>query len=220
MIMEDNKSSYSEVSLKDNKVFKWLDNYWYHYKWHTIITLFFVIIAIVCIVQMVKKTEPDAIITYAGGYAFEVDDTKNLQEFFKTKISSDLNNDGKIFFSVQNYYLPYGVSNDSQNSKNFSNLMLTGQSAVLFVSEAVYNSLKENDRLVPLDNSVVSLPKNLPENDGYSFCLGDLPIYQNNEELQILPGDTRVCLARKVINVKDEDYSLMKSTFRAIVSAK
>ena len=74
--------------------------------------------------------------------------------------------------------------------------------------------------MVPLDNSVVSLPKNLPENDGYSFCLGDLPIYQNNEELQILPGDTRVCLARKVINVKDEDYSLMKSTFRAIVSAK
>ena len=34
-----------------NRFLKWLDNYWYHYKWRTIVILFFAVLLIVCVVQ-------------------------------------------------------------------------------------------------------------------------------------------------------------------------
>ena len=34
----------AEFHYEQKKIIKWLDNYWYHYKWTTIITAFFVIL--------------------------------------------------------------------------------------------------------------------------------------------------------------------------------
>ena len=34
---------------------KWLENYWYHYKWATIISAFFITVAVICIVQIASK---------------------------------------------------------------------------------------------------------------------------------------------------------------------
>ena len=38
-----------------SKFLKWLDNYWYHYKWHTIIVAFFLIIGIISTVQIFNR---------------------------------------------------------------------------------------------------------------------------------------------------------------------
>ena len=65
--MEENKSTPTEVVEAPKKSFsKWLDNYWYHYKWHTIAVVFVLIVVTVCVVQMSNRTSFDAVITYAG----------------------------------------------------------------------------------------------------------------------------------------------------------
>ena len=44
------------VGIKSMKnLRKWFENYWYHYKWRTLIVAFFAIIIVVCMVQMMQK---------------------------------------------------------------------------------------------------------------------------------------------------------------------
>ena len=38
-----------------SKVLKWLDNFWYHYKWVAIIVTFFLVLGIILIVQLVSR---------------------------------------------------------------------------------------------------------------------------------------------------------------------
>ena len=43
-----------------------IENFWYHYKWHTLITLFIVLVVTVCTLQMCGKESYDVYIMYAG----------------------------------------------------------------------------------------------------------------------------------------------------------
>ena len=49
----------------------WLDNFWYHYKWHTIISLFLVFAITICTVQSCQKTSYDIRIMYAGSHTIK-----------------------------------------------------------------------------------------------------------------------------------------------------
>ena len=47
------------------KALKWLDNFWYHYKWPTIIAAFFIAVFAICIAQAVTRSEYDMYVRYA-----------------------------------------------------------------------------------------------------------------------------------------------------------
>ena len=46
------------------------ENFWYHYKWHTIAAIFIVIVVTVCTMQMCSRTDYDVHVLYAGGKSF------------------------------------------------------------------------------------------------------------------------------------------------------
>lgn len=77
-----------------NKTMKWLDNFWYHYKWHVLVGLFIVIFLIVAVGQMVNKEKVDAYVMYAGPTSFMPSEIDEMQKAFK-EIMPDLNGDGK-----------------------------------------------------------------------------------------------------------------------------
>ena len=66
----DEKYKYGDVSIKSPIVTK-LENFWYHYKWHSIIAAFLVVVLIICSFQMCTRTSYDMHILYAGGYKLE-----------------------------------------------------------------------------------------------------------------------------------------------------
>lgn len=77
-----------------SKFSKWLDNYWYHYKWHTIIVAFFLIIGIISTVQIFNKESYDAYVMYVGGE--EIPDTKYYDILQSLKaVSSDYDENKK-----------------------------------------------------------------------------------------------------------------------------
>ena len=47
-----------------------LENFWYHYKWHTIAAIFALFVIIVCTVQCASNTKYDIQILYAGDHVF------------------------------------------------------------------------------------------------------------------------------------------------------
>ena len=47
-----------------------LENFWYHYKWHTIAAIFAIFVIIVCTVQCATNTKYDIQVLYAGDHVF------------------------------------------------------------------------------------------------------------------------------------------------------
>ncbi len=77
-----------------SKITDRLDNFWYYYKWHTIIAVFLAVVFGVCIGQMASKEKVDAYVMYAGPTAFFASDIYDMQDAFEA-IMPDLNGDGK-----------------------------------------------------------------------------------------------------------------------------
>jgi len=96
-----------------NKFLKWLDNFWYHYKWHTIIGVFAAVFLIVGVGQMLGKEKVDAYIMYAGPTAFFPDELEQIQDSFES-IVPDFNNDGKKVVE----FIDITVLTDNQIAEN------------------------------------------------------------------------------------------------------
>ena len=96
-----------------NKVLGWLDNFWYHYKWHVIVGLFIVIFLFVSIGQMLDKEKVDVYILYAGPTAFMASEIYDIQDAFET-IMPDMNGDGEKI--VQ--FIDITVLTDAQIEEN------------------------------------------------------------------------------------------------------
>ena len=74
---------------------KWLDNFWYHYKWPVIIAAFFITISAVCISQMVSKEHYDMYIRYVGDQSITDTQYQDIKRAFQKK-GLDANDDGEV----------------------------------------------------------------------------------------------------------------------------
>ena len=104
-----------------------LDNFWYHYKWHTIITAFVVFVIAVCSIQCAGNTDYDIQILYAGNHAFgRTSIDGGYSEYMETvssftALSKDYDENGSVDISFLDLYLLSKeeiaeIENDSENS--------------------------------------------------------------------------------------------------------
>lgn len=78
---------------------KW-ENFWYHYKWATIIGIVVAAIAVITIVQAVTKTRPDYTICLVTQQEMSLAATNRLQAEF-AKVGKDRNEDGEVIVTIQ-----------------------------------------------------------------------------------------------------------------------
>lgn len=104
---------------------------------------------------------------------------------------------------------------------NYSTSVGAGESAILFVNESLYQTLRDNGRLEPLGNILSNVPE---ENlDGSAIRIADTFFYQNYDVADILPQGVVVCFLKKpIIGAIHDDsvYNNAKEMFRAIVGGK
>lgn len=84
----------------NNRFTRWAENFWYHYKWHTIAAMFVLFAVVVCSVQMCSKEEADVNVLYAGFYSFEQQDSTPLAQAVASLLPKDYNGDGRKEVSV------------------------------------------------------------------------------------------------------------------------
>jgi hypothetical protein len=235
---EERKLEGAEIDASGNKLFKKIENFFYHYKWHVIIIGFFAIVIISGLFQVFGKTEPDAIVTYGGAYAMNSTEKAEVQKVLSQALSKDLNGDGQKKVTIKQFQVctdeeikdindnskeenEKDPNNDAAlliggdiaaNKKAFYESVNLGFSAILFVGDELYGELVANGRIEKIEN-IYPAKKPRLEDDGYSYRLGDLEVYRENEALQILPADTRVCLMVKYIHTSQTEYSVMKDAF-------
>ena len=241
---DESKLDTTEIRLtSENKILSKLSNFWYHYKWTVIIVAFFATILIIGVVHMIQKEDDDTFVVLAAPTTFYGEDLSGINAALESVMPSDINGDGKKSVCLMTYSIyseeemkaaneeetdengrfvtKVSQSHNTSEHQSYVEYLRNGEASILFVSEYLYNSLRDNDTLRPLSDL---FGEKLPEGtlaDGYGVRLGDLAIYDFCPELQRLPEDTVVCLKRAHIwgaSSNKKTYAALEEFYKSIVT--
>ena len=232
------KKQYTEgIDINNNNFFKWLDNYWYHYKWVTIVVAFFLVVFIVCTVQTCTKKNGDVLLTYAGPASLDIDDKVVIENAAEKVLAKYSEKQSDITVSVASYYVlsrdqiqniekqtdseGYALYVDksfvSNEKDSFESQLKTGSGSVILLEKWIYDSFFDSEgateRLVPLSEVFGTTPEGAI--DDYGVRLGDTRFYKDNPQLSFLSPDTVICLHSKIIGQKKYDQQV--EAFKALV---
>jgi len=84
---------------------KKIDNFFYHYKWHTILIITAVVVAAFFIRDLFFRSKPDLSLVVASSRFLLTSETDALQAELE-KYATDFNGDGKIVVNLDNIHLP------------------------------------------------------------------------------------------------------------------
>ena len=201
-----------------------VQNFWYHYKWHSVVALVLIIATVVCTLQFCTKESYDAYVLYAGskniGRTSKDGDVAEIATVISSlkRVTDDFDGNGEISISFTNYYY---LSNDEAASLGDVNqaLLTTDKSALssvlehseyylCFISKAVYDeyhAVGSSERFILLDGYKAAHP----ELEYYT----DSAIYLSSTEAYKLPGlsnlpeDTLICIRHpSVLGAKSDEH--------------
>lgn len=206
--------------IKQNKIYKWLDNYWYHYKWVTLVTVFFVTVFSVLTAQMLTKEKPDATVLYGGPATLTASQTADLQLCLKSALASDYNGDGKKIVELESIVLMteeqldeakeqaaedsniliYSSKALTDNQTTFAQLLMSGEQVLLLVDPEQYPDIRDSGGIVPL--SELFEPSEMPDcaYDDCAVVFSQTPFARYFTATQVLPDDTLLCVLRESEN--------------------
>ncbi len=239
MKKREEKIAAGEVVI-ENKFLRWLDNYWYHYKWPTLVVAFFLFVGIVCFAQCSTREQGDVTVSFAGGYTLTTEEHAKIVDVFEAIAPKKADDGGQmsVLFSTYSVYTEdelkktytdedgkldvYSYNNAKQVSKDhlntFGTYVMTGESAVWLVSEYVYETQNLQKIAVPLSELYEAVPESAY--DGYAIRLADTALYQYYDVLKILPEDTLIVMPHSMVwgeSSDEEAYAEFLSMYRAIV---
>lgn len=213
-----------------SKSLRWFENFWYHYKWHTIIVCFFVIVFAVCTMQMCSKESYDISIVYAGPYNVDANRSNDIKSVFDFTIPEDFDGDGskssrlisyliytkdqieKLESEESQYVDRTYVSNESKNFFNYAST----EAGICFIDPSLYQTLKESDRLINISETLGFTPDGLI--DDFGVRLSETGLYEEYAVIREMPADTVICMLRKQLPKKQAAYDAELATFKAILS--
>ena len=221
------------------------ENFWYHYKWPTLIIAFFAVFFLIAIAQMSSKPKYDAHLLYAGPTYLDGEVVAEIltsvdkaadQAYDITDNPADHSGDGLLNCDFNKIvYVPTmtaeeykendiyfnGVENLSARGQ-FDNLIMIGEYVVLMIDKSLYDETVGTGAFCKLADILGAVPENAYDECG--FLLADLPICVENGFRQ-LPDDTVLCCRGKsYINnfnkrvQEDSLYEAQVELFRQIVS--
>lgn len=236
-IEAEEKLEAGELSA-NSRVLKWLDNFWYHYKWHTIIITFFVAVFTVGLVQLLTRPAYDTMIVCAGGVMLTEEEIEELNRLMVKRCPEDFNKDGEILINFVNYQAYSNeelqkekeaaeargeqvILNGSYYAKEHDNFIFftqTGEGAVCIVSPYLYENLSIEERLraIPAMYEAGELPTGVTA-DGNGVVLGQTDLYTYSPAIQALPQNWIICLLKPTLNADEEDYARSEQFFRALI---
>ncbi len=198
------------------KIKKWLENYWYHYKWTTIVVLFFALVIGIGVYQMAAKEDYDTQIIYAGPVLLiQEDQMTGINEAFRAVMPGDYNEDGKKSLIIHDFAIlsdeqyqqkleeaekegEGGIAFDPTTRTSYiSNIMTlysTGESSVSLLDPYVYNTFRRQDAYSKLADVLGEKPAYAV--DDYAVRLKDTPFGQYFDALDVLPDDTLLCFRK------------------------
>lgn len=220
---------------------KWIANYWYHYKWVTVIVLFFAIVLGIGIFQIASKESYDIDILYTGPAILSASEKQDLASAFASVMPDDFNDDSEKTVLINditilsdeqiaekeaeaaadNDRLYYDYNNRQNAISQVSTLLATGETTICLMDDFMYRQYKDQGAFLPLSDVLDSLPDYA--RDDYSVYLKDTPFGAYFTACRALPEDTVLCIRKESVmngglskKAAGEQYELCKKTFRKL----
>lgn len=146
-----------------SKFLKWLDNYWYHYKWPTIIVSFFLIIGTISLVQLFTKEKYDAYVMYVGEASIPDTQYVDIMQSLKA-VSSDYDGNKEHNINFARTAFITDPENNMASSVNASAIQYLSNLVVqpyyiYLMDETVYKLYKDSGVFVPISEIVKDVPE-------------------------------------------------------------
>ncbi len=217
--MDENRNTNNDTGTPQSpsNLLTKLDNFWYHYKWHTIIGLFLIAVITICSLQMCTKEKYDVHILYSGSYEIaRTSKDGNFPEYgtflssFK-RVTDDYDKDGNVSLSLKDLFMLSDKEIEEfqkadpnveinrplliENKSILSETLIYSDYYVCLLSPSVYNEYKTIDG-AEMFSSLSQYVNKDTDIEYYS----DSAIYLSSTDFYSLPGicnlpeDTLVCL--------------------------
>lgn len=220
------------------KVYRWLDNFWYHHKWKTIFIVFFAVVILICTLQMCNREEEgDMSVLLIGPTSFmdENSGLADLQKLLALELPEDYDGNGEkkvdtVYYTVYNEEQIKAFEDPSYRATNSStyqqavSFMQTGECSVLFLDPWVAQQVKS--ALMDTEGMLGYRPEGAvtAERNGKEIVigvrLGDTALYRENTAMQVLPEDTVICLAAPIMGGESDDevkFDRAKAYYKALI---
>ena len=177
---------------------KW-ENYWYHYKWHTILAIFVTVCALYTVFDYTTRQSSDFDLTYIGDYM----NYEGLSEALVANypdIITDANGDGKIKVEVNAIYTSENIAYDSDLNfwQRIDIDLVNGESYIYLVDEHLLDAFIKRGA-----NGVIKTA------DGY---VNHIDVSENKFLKEFLPKDRKVfmCVRKYFADGADEKTNLLE----------
>ena len=221
---------------------KKLDNFWYHYKWHTVFTVFFLAVFLICTVQCMQKDDPDAMILYSGPSVLTPEGREAIGQTLSGRLEEDANGDGHKLVSLTDvvilsddqikemeesakedgqilYYDPTTRTSSFEQVKNW---LISGEMLIAVLDPYVYERFDGQNLFVPLTEVFEEIPSSAF--DEYAVSADKLDFVAYNPELKEAFSGAVMVLVKPTVtsmlsgNDSEEWYGAHLALFRRIVS--
>lgn len=198
------------------KLWKWLDNFWYHHKWKTIIISFFLIVFVIGFVQCMQKTDADVSILYVGPEVVTGEDYDAMEKSLESRLGIDYNEDGKITVQFTDrvylsdaqlkereeaaaadgealYYDKTAMKNSLDQARQW---IQSGAMLIAIMDVEVYKTFErvQDSLFVKLDDYLDEVPEYAY--DAYSLTFKDIPYVQFSGAFDSIAKDTVIVLVK------------------------
>ena len=233
----------NENTEKKTGFLAWFDNFWYHYKWHSIVALFLVFTIVICTFQMCTKDNPDAYVMYAGNTVISKTNGEGgisphqIATSSLKKHAEDYNGDGEIYLAFNSLYIlnedeikeiedegDYDIDRTyiQSNHNELTQMLSYGDYFVFILSTDLYREFSASSEL-PLFSPLASYASS----DSLSYLAPDA-VYLSSTKLgsepvfSDLPSDTVVCFRIRsevaLFKGNDAQYQNSEKLLREILS--
>lgn len=201
------------------KFLKWLDNFWYHNKWKTIISLFLAVVLFICIFQLATKKNYDACIMYVGAK------TGAIPQSIETDIAALIGDEKKTVSFARTTYDP------DNNLAAEANIMAQEQLANMLVMPYYIYIMDKDVYEIYKDSPVFATLSEIYGEDIPDFAYDSAALIYSETEFakshtgdDIIPDDAVIVLKVKPYtwgkraNAKEQkNYEFHKELFKKIV---
>ena len=218
--MNDEKKPAGEIRFR-SPFLKKLDNFFYHYKWHTIIAVFLAVVILVCSLQTCSKEEYDVEIMYAGPKNLnDAQAVLDIQNAF-AQVATDKNGDGHTTARLVSYWVnekyyggedaedeaisgadvAYFANNSLNNEKAYHDEIAAGNLSICLVSPYLFYQVHKEGGFMRIDELCPSLDESL-YHKGESGDVNHYGVVLAKTELgklaglSSLPEDTILCIRK------------------------
>lgn len=232
------------MKLAETKAGKWIDNFWYHYKWEVLIAACIIVILAVLIPQFIQREEYDVSVMFTGPAFLDADQNAAIESAFRqiaksddgqngttkkvqlidmtaftSKQAKELVDSGKYSYNILSPYTENNISN------SFQTQIFAGEASICLFDKYWYDIVKNENGFVPLNEVLGYTPDNTI--DEYSIYLKDTEFGEYFSALDALPDDTILCMRRMTTasaflgkSKTEASYERSKQLFNSIFEFK